>query len=54
MAHTPDDKKREETFVVKLHKEDRDALVRLAEANFRRPGDQLRFMIAKAFAETFS
>ena len=44
MAHS--EEKRVEQFVLKLHKSELDALVHLAEANFRRPGDQLRFMIA--------
>ena len=40
--------KRAEQFVLKLHKHELDALVRLSESNFRRPGDQLRFMIREA------
>jgi len=47
MAHTSEPKRLEQ-FVLKLHASELERLVRLAEANFRRPGDQLRYMITSA------
>ena len=47
MAHTSEPKRLEQ-FVLKLHPSELEGLVRLSEANFRRPGDQLRYMIISA------
>jgi hypothetical protein len=45
------EQKRTHSFILKLTEEEHAALIRLAAANYRRPGDQLRALLAAALTE---